>query len=186
MIKSKTIKQTILIMLIIGLLVLVIVEILKECREIIIREVEPENIGLNLEINFDIQTTSQPKINADWLWDNPSKNLITNRYGDQDIVIVTWDEEVNRWLGTPEFKNLGEGGGGAGMYMVDKLKKEGKGVTYFGFPLKKNGSVTFKLLPRPIATLPSPPKRMEVMFVHPQRNFLEGTILYVIYHDFSL
>ena len=144
-------------------------------KQISVQPVEPKNLGLKLEANYTGYASQKPSVTISWSGDktvtqNPNNNT-------QDIIAIKWDRG-NQWIAT---SNMGEGGGGPGVYAVNHFSSDynNEGHSFVGLSPQRDGQVTFQLLPNTSDTNPDPPKYITVMFVHPVRQFLGNWVDYV-------
>lgn len=148
----------------------------KNGREISIYQVPPEQIGLNIQ--SDYQVMDRPKIHIKWSW---AKSLAAPANSNiQDIVAISWNDQKN-WIGT---STLGEGGGGPGIFAVEQFKGD-RGLFYIGQPLGIDSEVTFELIPVPPKANPTIPSAIKVYFIHPQRTFSGKWIDYTVEYAFG-
>lgn len=148
--------------------------------ETLIQYVEPSKLGIGINHNYTV-IDPDIEIKVSWLWKEPSQT--DKQGGVQDILFMQWEDPRNQWIGTTTGNStLGEGGGGPALEVMAQLQHENKGLSYFGVPLKKNGTVTFKLLPANRNREALPPKNITIFFVHPETHFFGKTTLYIIKH----
>lgn len=140
-----------------------------------VKEIKPEQIGLKLNYTYKNENNS-PVVTVNWTWDKSSFNIIDA----QDLIGLIW-EYPEQWIISLDKDSL-EGGGGPGLRAIEQmqLQQKGKGLSYTGKPLNIDGHVIFKRLPNPPNTKPQLPKQIMVLFIHPQRNLLSHTDVYVI------
>lgn len=145
---------------------------LKNTRDISILNVNPEQIGVNIQSEYQVNN-EVPEVHIKWSWAKPS--ILKTKPNIQDIVAISWNDNMN-WVSATE-----EGGGGPGMYVIEQLRMK-NGLSYLGQPLGKKGEITFKLLPVPPNSHPNLPPEITISFIHPQQQisgkWIDNTIQY--------
>lgn len=137
-----------------------------------IEQVNSNQLGLDIKYSYQV-INSEPTIYVNWSWTDKQKGFFNAEM--QDMVGLIWDNPDN-WVGTT---NLGEGGGGPALSAIEQLREEGKGLSYMSTPYKKNGTITFKLLPSPPRTNPLRPQKINLLFVHPEKQLFRYSTKYV-------
>lgn len=146
----------------------------KNAQNINIQYVDPEQIGLNIQSEYQVNN-EVPEVHIKWSW-TKSLSVMTGP-NIQDIVAVSWDNNKD-WISATE-----EGGGGPGMSVIEQLKLK-QGLSYLGQPRGKDGEITFKLSPVPPDSHPNVPPKVTISFIHPQQRisgaWTDNTIQYSI------